>query len=55
VLKTERDGQTWYVLLYGHYSTQARAQAAAAALPAALRGSTQPWPRSVRSLVALAR
>ena len=55
VLATRRDGQIWYVLLYGHYPTLASAQTAATALPAALRGSTQPWPRSVRSLAALAR
>jgi DamX protein len=43
--ETRREGEPWYVVVYGSYATQADAEAAGERLPAAL-GRLQPWVRS---------
>lgn len=44
--RTELQGQPWYVLVYGDYSSADNARAAIASLPANLRAA-QPWPRQI--------
>lgn len=51
ILRTQRQGQDWYVLLYGDYPSRAAANAAVAQLPAAVRAG-KPWPRSFASVQA---
>lgn len=43
--RTERDGQTWYVVTYGNYADRGEAQSALLRLPPALRASS-PWIRA---------
>lgn len=47
--KTDRQGQTWYVLVYGEYATLAQAKAAIAKLPENLQ-EKKPWVRTFASL-----
>jgi septal ring-binding cell division protein DamX len=42
--RTRRDGQQWFVLLYGSYPDRNQAKAQIEKLPAAIR-KTKPWPR----------
>lgn len=49
VVRTQRDAQNWYVLLYGRYPTRAAASAALARLAPAVRAA-HPWPRRVGEL-----
>lgn len=49
ILHTTRQGQDWYLLLYGAYPSREAANAALAKLPAEVRAS-HPWPRSFASL-----
>ena len=46
LLRTQRQGQTWYVLLLGPYTDQRQAQSALERLPGNLR-KHKPWLRSV--------
>jgi DamX protein len=45
-ITTEREGEPWYILLYGVYANYAEAAKALAALPDALK-SQQPWIRKM--------
>ena len=49
--RTTHQNKPWYVVVYGSYSTQAKAQAAAAALPPTIV-VTKPWVRSLSNVVA---
>ncbi len=51
---TSREGKPWYVVVYGMYPDRASARAAVKTLPDALRAGS-PWPRSVASVVKIAR
>jgi DamX protein len=44
IYKILRNGQDWYVLLYGVYNSRSEAKAAITGLPAGLRKNT-PWLR----------
>ncbi|NKB47561.1 MAG: hypothetical protein GKR77_07215, partial [Legionellales bacterium] len=44
-----REGERWYVLTFGQYTTLQAAQRALSTLPAALRAA-KPWPRSLASI-----
>ena len=47
IFQSERNGQTWFTLIYGHYPTKTAAQTAAAQLP---KGMNKPWIRSFASI-----
>ncbi|MBU2713447.1 AAA family ATPase [Zooshikella harenae] len=47
--KTRHNGQPWYVVSYGRYSTHALATAAIKKLPNALQ-QQNPWPRSLQNI-----
>lgn len=49
VVHTQRDGQDWYVLLYGRYPSRAAASAALTRFAPAVRAA-HPWPRRVGEL-----
>lgn len=49
VFHTHFQGQDWYVLTYGQYTSSREAQAAVASLPKAIR-DLKPWPRKVADL-----
>lgn len=49
--RTELQGQPWYVLVYGNYSSADNARAAIPGLPANLRTS-EPWPRPISAIKA---
>lgn len=49
IYQTTHNGQPWYVLIYGLYDDQHKAQAAAAQLPPAVR-AMKPWARSIASV-----
>lgn len=51
VHETDRNGRSWYILLYGAYPDAQTARRAAQELPAELRGD-QPWPRLIGTLLA---
>jgi DamX protein len=53
VINTQREGQAWFIVVYGGYPTRAAAQTAAANLPAAVRRASQPWIRTTASLKSL--
>jgi DamX protein len=48
-----RDGETWYVVVYGSYRDRTKAKAAISGLPVALR-ELKPWVRQVGDLQAVA-
>lgn len=45
VVRVDRDGKAWYLLLAGEYGDATEAASAIAKLPATMRGAT-PWPRT---------
>lgn len=47
--ETSREGQAWYVAIYGSFPSQAAAEAAAARLPASI-GKVAPWVRSFKAV-----
>lgn len=47
--RTELQGQPWYVLVYGEYTSADNARAAIPGLPANLRAA-QPWPRPISAV-----
>lgn len=47
--RTEYQGKTWYMLTYGHYSTEQNAKMALRELPASLQHH-QPWVKSLATL-----
>jgi septal ring-binding cell division protein DamX len=49
VVRTERNGKAWYVLIYGSYADREEAKRSIERLPAELQ-RTSPWPRSFASL-----
>ncbi|HBO24824.1 MULTISPECIES: SPOR domain-containing protein [unclassified Providencia] len=49
VYKTIRNGQTWYVLIYGNYSSVSDAKNAIATLPAAIQAK-KPWVRNMKQV-----
>jgi DamX protein len=49
IVKTLHQGNEWYVLVYGSYSSKDKARAAIPKLPASLRESS-PWPRRIGDL-----
>jgi DamX protein len=49
--RTQRDGQDWYVVVYGQYPTPAAAKAAISKIPASLKKQRiQPWVRGLNTL-----
>ncbi len=44
--QTTKDGQDWYILSYGHFSSKTAAESAVAQLPISL-GNMQPWVRRI--------
>ena len=55
VLETQREGNLWFVVVYGLYESSGAASTAREQLPAALRKDVQPWPRALKTLLAPAR
>lgn len=51
ILRTMRDGQAWYVLLYGAYPSRAAASQALTKMPTTVRAA-KPWPRSIATVQA---
>ncbi|WP_323085032.1 SPOR domain-containing protein [Providencia alcalifaciens] len=49
VYKTIRNGQTWYVLIHGNYSSVSEAKSAIATLPAAVQAK-KPWVRNMKQV-----
>ena len=47
IFQSERNGQTWFTLIYGHYPSKTAAQIAATKLP---KGINKPWIRSFASI-----
>ena len=47
VIETRRNGQPWFTVAYGSYTSRAAAEAAAAGLPASARRATTPWVRAL--------
>ena len=47
IFETRRAGKKWYVVITGHYASNAEARTAAARLPASQRESG-PWPRQIK-------
>ncbi len=55
LFKTHYHGQAWYILLQGIYPDRQHALQAVEQLPASLRATIQPWPRSLASVQARLR
>lgn len=47
IFKTKRSGKDWFVVVTGHYASNAQARAAIGSLPAAQRDAG-PWPRQIQ-------